>query len=173
VKFRFFLFFAILFLLGNLTTVPAQVDSVIGQVTSSLSESFVSGMSGDGRFVVFESNANVATENPRNADGNREVFLFDYAQSRIFQITNTKSLLKDQTMNPIFSNTKVEIVNVRPVISNGADNDGFRWIAFSSNATTSTPAAPNATNPGNFDANSFNVTMGDTTTNPLTSDGNT
>ncbi|HLM03066.1 MAG TPA: hypothetical protein VK400_18590 [Pyrinomonadaceae bacterium] len=167
-KFRFFLFFAILFLLGNLTTVSAQVDSVIGQVTSSTAESFVGGISGDGRFVVFESNGDVATENPRNADGNREVFLFDYAQRRIFQITNTKSLLKDQTMNPIFSNTRVEILNVRPVIS----NDG-RWLAFGSNATTSTPAAPNATNPGNFDANTFNVTTGTTTTNPLTSDGNT
>lgn len=172
-KFRFFLFFAVLFLLGNLTTVFAQVDSVIGQVTSATAESFVGGLSGDGRFMVFESNGNVATENPRNADGNREVFLFDYAQRRIFQITNTKSVLKDQTMDPIFSNTKVEILNVRPVISNGADAGGFRWIAFSSNATTSTPALPNATNPGNFDGNSFNVTTGSTTTNPLTSDGNT
>jgi uncharacterized protein (TIGR03437 family) len=168
VKFRFFLFFAILFLLGNLTNVSAQVDSVIGQVTSSASESFVGGLSGDGRFAVFESNGNVATENPRNTDGNREVFLFDYAQRRIFQITDTRSLLKDQTMPAIFSNTRVEILNIRPVIS----NDG-RWIAFGSNATTSTPTTPNATNPGNFNANSFNVTTGDTTTNPLTSDGNT
>jgi uncharacterized protein (TIGR03437 family) len=168
VKFRFFLFFAILFLLGNLTTVSAQVDSVIGQVTRSAAESFVGGLSGDGRFAVFESNGDVATENPRNADGNREVFLFDYAQRRIFQITDTKSLLKDQTANPIFSNIRVEILNIRPVIS----NDG-RWIAFGSNATTSTPAAPNATNPGSFDANSFNVTTGTTTTNPLTADGNT
>ena len=167
-KFRFFLFFAILFLLGNLTTVSAQVDSVVGQVTSSLAESFVGGLSGDGRFAVFESSGNVATENPRNADGNREVFLFDYAQRRIFQITDTKSLLKDQTMNPIFSNIRVEILNVRPVISNNG-----RWIAFGSNATTSTAAAPNATNPGSFDANSFNVTTGSTTTNPLTADGNT
>ncbi len=167
-KFRFFLFFAVLFLLGNLTTVSAQVDSVIGQITSSTTESFVGGISGDGRFVVFESSGNVATENPRNADGNREVFLFDYAQRRIFQITNTRSLLKDQAADPIFSNIRVEILNIRPVIS----NDG-RWLAFGSNATTSTPMTPNATNPGNFDANSFNVTMGSTTTNPLTSDGNT
>jgi uncharacterized protein (TIGR03437 family) len=168
VKFRFFLFFAILFLLGNLSNVSAQVDSVVGQVTSSGAESFVGGVSGDGRFVVFESSGDVATENPRNADGNREIFLFDYAQRRIFQITNTKSLLKDATMSPIFSNIKVEILNVRPVISNNG-----RWIAFGSNATTSTVAMPNATNPGSFDASSFNVTTGDTTTNPLTADGNT
>ncbi|MDQ3801184.1 MAG: hypothetical protein M3384_17320 [Acidobacteriota bacterium] len=167
-KFRFFLFFAFLFLLGNLTTVSAQADSVIGQITSSTAESFVGGISGNGRFVVFESTGNVATENPRNADGNREVFLFDYAQRRIFQITNTRSLLKDQAADPIFSNIRVEILNLRPVIS----ADG-RWIAFGSNATTSTPTTPNATNPGNFDANSFNVTSGGTTTNPLTSDGNT
>jgi uncharacterized protein (TIGR03437 family) len=169
VKFRFFLFFAILFLLGNLSTVSAQVDSVVGQITSSANESFVGGLSGDGRFAVFESNGDVATENPRNADGNREVFLFDYAQRRIFQITNTKSLLKDQTMSSTnVGNIKVEILNIRPVIS----NDG-RWLAFGSNATTSTPTTPNATNPGSFDANSFNVTTGTTTTNPLTSDGNT
>ena len=56
-------------------------------------ESFAGGMSGDGRFVVFESRGNVATVNPRNEDGNVEVFLFDYAQRRIFQITDTKSVL--------------------------------------------------------------------------------
>jgi hypothetical protein len=27
-----------------------------------------------------------------NADGNREIFLLDYAQRRIFQITNTKNV---------------------------------------------------------------------------------
>lgn len=173
-KFRFFLFFAILFLLGNLAPASAQVDSVIGQVTSSATESFVGGLSGNGRFAVFESNGNIATENPRNTDGNREIFLFDYAQRRIFQITNTTSLLKDATMSPIFSNIKVEILNVRPVISNAADANGNYWIAFGSNATTATPATPaNTTNPGNFNAASFNVTMGDTTTNPLTADGNT
>jgi uncharacterized protein (TIGR03437 family) len=174
VKLRFFLFFAILFLLGNLTTVSAQVDSVVGQVTSSTTESFVGGLSGNGRFAVFESNGNIATENPRNTDGNREIFLFDYAQRRIFQITNTTSLLKDATLTTIFSNIKVEILNIRPVISNAADANGNYWIAFGSNATTATPATPgNTTNPGNFNAASFNVTMGDTTTNPLTSDGNT
>jgi uncharacterized protein (TIGR03437 family) len=157
-----------------LVTVSAQVDSVIGQVTSSTTESFVGGLSGNGRFAVFESNGNVATENPRNTDGNREIFLFDYAQRRIFQITNTKSLLKDAALPPIFSNTKVEILNIRPVISNSADLNGNYWIAFGSNATTATPATPaNTTNPGNFDAAAFNVTMGDTTSNPLTSDGNT
>lgn len=167
-KFRFFLFFAILFLLGNSTIIFAQVDSLVGQVTASTSESFVGGLSGDGRFAVIESSGNIATENPRNTDGNREIFLFDYAQRRIFQITDTKSLLKDATMGTGFSNIRVDIVNARPVIS----NDG-RWIAFGSNATTSTPTTPNETNPGNFDGNAFNTTTGTTTTNPLTADGNT
>ena len=168
-KFRFFLFFAVLFLSGSLTTASfAQVDSLLGQVTSAVQESFVGGLSGDGRFAVIESTGNIATENPRNPDGNREIFLFDYAQRRIFQITDTRSLLKDQTMGTGFSNVRVEIVNVRPVIS----NDG-RWIAFGSNATTSTPTMPNDTNPGGFNGNAFNTTTGSTTTNPLTSDGNT
>lgn len=113
-------------------------------------ESFAGGMSGDGRFVVFESRGNVATVNPRNEDGNVEVFLFDYAQRRIFQITDTKSVLFDTTRAATFDNIRVAINNTRPVIS----NDG-RWIAFGSNATTSTPLVPDDTNPGRFDGNAY------------------
>src|SRR5204863_6681374 len=57
--------------------------------------SFAGDMTGNGRFVVFESNGDVATEKTasrNNADGNREIFLGDYAQRRIFQITNTKNV---------------------------------------------------------------------------------
>jgi len=165
VKFHIFIVLIIITLLANFSPVSAQADSFIGQITSSPAESFVGGISGDGRLVVFESTGNLATENPRNADGNREIFIFDYAQRRIFQITDTKSLLTDTTKTAIFSNVKVEIINTRPVISNNG-----RWIAFGSNATTSTPAAANNTNPGSFDANSFTDSTGN---NPLTSDGNT
>ena len=129
----------------------AQADSVIAQVTNSAAESFAGSMSGNGRFIVFESRGNIATENPRNQDGNNEIFLFDYAQRRIYQITDTKSVLFDPSVSgAIFSNVRVEILNTRPVIS----NDG-QWIAFSSNATTSRPTTPNSTNPGAFDGNSF------------------
>ncbi len=160
-----FLFLIISIIGGGLESVSAQVNSVVGQVTNSLtSQSFAGGISGNGRFVVFESTGNLATQNARNADGNREIFLFDYAQRRIFQITDTKVLLNDPTMSNLNINTKVDIDNTRPVIS----NDG-RWIAFSSNATTSTPSAPNNTNPGNFDANSFTDMDGN---NVLTKDGN-
>ncbi len=169
----------------------AQTDSVIGQVSNSNAESFAGGMSGNGRFVVFESRGNLATDNPRNTDNNVEIFLFDYAQRRIFQITDTKSVLFNTTLLPTFNNIRVEISNTRPVIS----NDG-RWIAFSSNATASTPAAPDTTNPGSFDGNSYTsptptITPTPTPTgtptatptgsptatptpaaNPLTSDGN-
>ena len=130
-KFHIFVFFVIITLFGSLSTVPAQVDSAIGQITNSPTESFAGGISGDGRLVVFESTGDIATENPRNADGNREIFVFDYAQRRIFQITNTKSLLSDPTMAATFSNIKVEISNLRPTIS----NDG-RWIAFGSNVNS-------------------------------------
>ncbi len=142
----------------------SRIDSVIGQITSSAAESFAGGISGDGRFVVFESTADIATENPRNSDGNREIFLFDYAQRRIFQITNTTGLRTDTTGTFASNNIKVLIINLRPVISNNG-----RWIAFGSNATTSTAAAPNATNPGNFNAESFNTPA----PNPLLTDGNT
>src|SRR5215218_7812080 len=144
--------------------VAAQADTAIGQFTSSTEESFAGGISGDGRFVVFESKGNIATENPRNADFNTEIFIFDYAQRRIFQITDTKSVLNNTATLPVSTNLKVEISNKRPVIS----SDG-RWIAFGSNATTSTVGAPDATNPGSFDGNAFTPASG---VNPLTLDGN-
>lgn len=164
-KFHILVFLAIIFLTANLLPVSAQIDSVLGQITSSDRDVFAGGMSGDGRFVVFESSGNIATVNPRNSDNNREIFLFDYAQRRIFQITDTKSLLIDTTKTSTFDNIKVDIVNIRPAISTNG-----RWIVFGSNATTSTPAAPNNTNPGSFNANSFTAADG---TNPLTADGNT
>ena len=110
------------------TPVP-QPATFIGQVTNSGAESFAGAISGDGRFVVFESRGDLATENPRNADGNVEIFLFDYAQRRIFQITDTKSVLWHNALGFVSSNIRVEITNRRPTIS----SDG-RWVAFSSNA---------------------------------------
>ena len=178
-KFHIFAFFtAIILLFSSVSSASAQADSVIGQVTSSTAESFAGGISGDGRFIVFESTGDLATyrgENNEinNADGNREIFLFDYAQRRIFQITNTKALLKDTTKAPTFDNVRVNIANIRPVISRLPDDNGNYWIAFSSNATTSTPTSVNATNPGNFDGNAFTTGTGTNTTNPLTTDGNT
>ena len=157
--------YRILFLLITIFTLAvssfSQVDSLVGQVSNSGFESFAGGISGDGRFIVFESRGNVATENPRNADGNLEIFLFDYAQRRIFQITDTKSVFyDDKVATEISFNVRVAILSTRPVIS----NDG-RWIAFSSNATRAFPGDPTAmppvpaflstTNPGSFDGNAF------------------
>ncbi|HEY0461866.1 MAG TPA: hypothetical protein VGC97_22225 [Pyrinomonadaceae bacterium] len=197
-KFHIFAFFAVIILLSSFLTASAQVDSVIGQVTSSANQSYAGGISGDGRFIVFESAGDLATVNPRNADGNIEVFLFDYAQRRIFQITDTKSLLTNTANAPTFNNIKVDITNTRPVISNQPDANGNYWIALSSNATCAypgnpaatpaTPAISSVTNPGNFDANApfepapnpsdppvnkCSVTSGTTTTNNLVNDGNT
>ena len=149
-KFRILVTFVFIFLCVNAVKISAQADTALGQITNSTSESFAGGISGDGRFVVIESRGNIATENPRNTDGNREIFLFDYAQRRIYQITDTKSVLTDTTVSATLnSNIKVEISNLHPVIS----TDG-RWIAFASNATTSMAGtAPNGTNPGGFDGN--------------------
>jgi len=164
VKFHIFIFFAIIVFSINLSSASAQADSVIGQITSSAQESFANGISGDGRLIVFESTGNIATENPRNADGNREIFLFDYAQRRIFQITDTRSLLTDTTKTGTTDNIKVSIVNLRPTIS----NDG-RWIAFGSNANSLLQPIANLT-PGNFDANALTDSTGG---NALRQDGNT
>src|SRR5436190_6794701 len=77
-------------------TPSATPDPFVVQVTSSPQSfySFAGDLTANGRFVVFESDGNLDTQNPRNADGNREIFLIDYAQRRIFQLTNTKSVQK-------------------------------------------------------------------------------
>lgn len=150
VKLRFLSLFVIV-LFSASVNVMAQADTVIAQLTNTSVDAVPRSISGDGRFIVFESRGNIATENPRNADGNLEIFLFDYAQRRIFQITDTKSvLLNPSTGVTTFNNIHIDINNRRPVIS----NDG-RWIAFASNATTSRPTAPDTTNPGSFDGNAF------------------
>jgi len=139
-------------------TLPTNPDSFITQLTSSASDSFAGDMSGNGRFVVIESTGDIATDNPRNSDHNREIFLADYAQRRIFQITATKSTLKPgasptptPTPSPTASPTptpspanedpntiQYQVSNNKPVIS----NDG-KWIVFTSNAG----------NPADFDGN--------------------
>src|SRR5882724_6858770 len=85
------------------STSASTPDAYVTQVTNSnrLSAttqvgSFASDVTANGRFVVIESNGDIATEKTatrNNEDGNREIFLFDYAQRRIFQLTNTKSVL--------------------------------------------------------------------------------
>jgi uncharacterized protein (TIGR03437 family) len=147
-------------LLGASVSINAQTtpDPFVAQVTTSTSNSYVSDMSGNGRFVVIESTGDIGTDKSvhNNADGNREIFLFDYAQRRIFQITDTKSARVDTTKPALstttpsdFSNVKVEVSNNHPVLSNNG-----RWIAFSSNAST----------PGSFD--------GDANSAALVADGN-
>ncbi|MFN2511564.1 MAG: hypothetical protein ABR568_08990 [Pyrinomonadaceae bacterium] len=123
-------------------------------------------ISANGRLVVFESNGDLATDRSaarNNSDGNREIFIADYAQRRIFQITNTKNVPKSTptptpTPTPAPSPTptpsptpadpaqiQIEISNNRPVISLepalNASNQRVYTIVFSSNAP----------NPGNFD----------------------
>lgn len=81
--------------------VDGTANPFIAQITSSSTQSSYAGdISGDGRFVVIESTGDIATENPDNADFNREVFLYDHAQRRIFQITHTKSALREPSACP-------------------------------------------------------------------------
>jgi len=128
----------------------AQVDSGVKRFTLSDAESYVSDTSGDGRFVLIQSNGDIATYNPRNSDRNFEIFLMDVAQRHIFQVTDTKSATQTTTCPQSPQSTiRLAIHNSDSMIS----NDG-RWIVFSSNATTSVSSSqPNGTNPGNFDAN--------------------
>ncbi|HEX8072004.1 MAG TPA: hypothetical protein VF546_18795 [Pyrinomonadaceae bacterium] len=123
------------------TPAPVASPSPLGSADVN---AYVGDVSGDGRFVVFESKGDLATIPPgaatrtvTNGDGNREIFLWDAAQRRIFQLTNTRSALVDNAASPfVNTNIAVEVSNNRPQIS----RDG-RWIVFSSNAPT----------PGSFD----------------------
>ncbi|HYP52903.1 MAG TPA: hypothetical protein VEQ42_05150, partial [Pyrinomonadaceae bacterium] len=155
----------LLFVFGANLAASAQTpgptpDTFTAQVTNSqTNDAFAYGISGNGRFVVIESTGNLAPENPlapttgrNNADGNREIFLFDYAQRRIFQITNTRDALVNPANPRIpttnardFSNIAVEVSNHRPVIS----YDG-KWIVFSSNAAID---GNNSVGPGGFNGN--------------------
>ena len=147
----------------------ATPDQFLAQITHGPlgRDSNAGDMSANGRFVVFESNADVSTLKPTqttkfpdNTDGNREIFLYDYAQRRIFQITNTKSVAKPTatptpaasptaTPSPTpldFSNTQIEVANLRPMISFQGSTNTFT-IVFSSNAPV-TPALFNGVDPG-------------------------
>ena len=170
------------FTTGALHSVEAQVssptpDPFTVQLTSTPNNSFgsfVSDMTANGRFVVFTSNGNVATENPNNADGNREIFIADYAQRRIFQITNTKNVPNPSpspspTPTPSASPTpspsptptpvptpadptlvKIQIDNRGPMISfapPAVDGQRIYTIVFSSNAP----------NPKSFDGTEGNL----------------
>src|SRR5690349_9178626 len=89
---------------GSLASVSAQTttptpDPFVVQLTQTPSAAFstsIGDMTANGRFVVFVSNGDLSTEKTidgrNNADGNREIFLADYAQRRIFQLTNTKNV---------------------------------------------------------------------------------
>jgi uncharacterized protein (TIGR03437 family) len=147
-------------LFGASLSIQAQTtpDPFVAQISTSTGNSFAGDTSGNGRFVVIESTGDIGTDKSvhNNADGNREIFLFDYAARRIFQITDTKSARVDTTKPAIdsttplnFSNVKVEVSNNKPAISNNG-----RWITFSSNAST----------PGSFD--------GDANSAALVADGN-
>lgn len=149
----------LLFLVMSVSASAQTPDTFTTQVTSSTRDSFTNGISGNGRFAVIESTANIPVTmidangvkvvKGDNEDGNREIFLLDYGQRRIFQITHTKSALLAATASPTPTPTPtatptpgapstidIEVSNNKPVIS----YDG-RWIAFSSNAP----------NPASFD----------------------
>jgi uncharacterized protein (TIGR03437 family) len=132
------------------TTIPATPTPTASPTptpTPQPRNSYANDISGNGRFVVIESAGDIATDRSsarNNADGNQEIFLFDYAQRRVFQITNTKSALVDAAKSPTDqTNVDVHVVNLQPSIS----HDG-RFIVFESNAYSD--AAPSLS-PKNFD----------------------
>ena len=112
---------------GSLAPVAAQIssptpDPFVVQLTSSPSTTFntvMADMSANGRFVVFTSNGDVATEKTagrNNADGNTEIFLADYAQRRIFQITNTRHVPNPTaTPSPTTNMSRPDLNTLRPV----------------------------------------------------------
>ena len=164
----------------------ATPDPFAVQLTSSPGGfySFAGDVSANGRFVVFESNGDVATEkvpsknpdgtlNPNarnNEDGNREIFIADYAQRRIFQLTNTRNVQKptptpSPTPTPTATPTpspgatpaptpvptppnlglvKIEISNNHPMIS-------FEPVLLAGKRIYTIVFSSNAPDPSNFD----------------------
>ena len=145
----------------------ATPNPFVAQLTSSPGgfQSFAGDLSLNGRFVVVESNGDISTERTtarNNEDGNRELFLIDYAQRRIFQLTNTRNVQKPPpsptpTPTPAASPTptpspvptpadpalvKYEVSLNRPVISfepplvGGPGGTRTYTIVFSSNSPT-------------------------------------
>jgi uncharacterized protein (TIGR03437 family) len=143
------------------TPTPTATATPTPTPSSQPRNSFANDISGSGRFVVIESAGDIATDRSsarNNADGNQEIFLFDYAQRRVFQITNTKSALKSTTGSTTDqTNIDVQVVNLQPVIS----HDG-RFIVFESNAYIDANAS---LTPKNFD--------GQANAAALKTDGNT
>jgi uncharacterized protein (TIGR03437 family) len=173
--------FGAIVLVGAQTSLPPTPESVVAQITSTTipavptptpsatptptatptasptptpplnRSSFASSIDGSGRFVVIESDGDIATDSSdarNNRDGNQEIFLFDYAQRRIFQITDTRNALKSAAASPIDpANIEVRVVNLNPQIS----HDGRR-IVFISNAYVDGNAAAN---PRRFNGNDF------------------
>ncbi len=167
-----FVLFLGAFSLAEGQTVSATPDPFAIQLTSSPQGfgSFAGDITANGRFVVFESNGNLDTQDPRNADANREIFLIDYAQRRIFQLTNTKNVQKppatpSPTPTPTATPTpspgatptptpaptpadpsqiKLEISNNRPMIS-------FEPELLAGKRTYTIVFSSNAPNPGLFD----------------------
>ena len=162
----------------------ATPDPFVSQVTNSARESFAGDISANGRFVVIQSNGDIATEKTaarNNQDGNLELFLYDYAQRRVFQLTNTRSVLNppgspsptpspspspsvsptaSPTPTPVsFTNIKIDVSNNRPMISlEGAvpaAGQHTYTIVFSSNAP-GTPASFDGTDPGTPANTDFN-----------------
>ncbi len=147
-------------------TPSATPDPFVAQITTSPAggtfNPFISAagdITANGRFVVIESNGDISTEKTasrNNADGNREIFLFDYAQRRIFQITNTRNTPRaSATPTPTPSATptpspsptpadpaqiQIEVSNNRPMITfepplvGGPGGTRAFTIVFSSNA---------------------------------------
>lgn len=163
------------------STSSSTPDAFLAQVTRATRDSFATDISANGRFVVFEATADSATlkpgetastKSPTNTDGNTEIFLYDYAQRRVFQLTNTKAVLNPSssptaspspspspspsvspsasptpTASPTpvsFSSIKIDIQNKRPMISaDPALSGGLR--------TYTIVFSSNAPNPQNFD----------------------
>ncbi len=170
---------------GALTTAQSPASSTpdffVSQVTNSGGDSFAGDMSANGRFVVIESSGDISTEKTatrHNQDGNREIFLYDYAQRRIFQLTDTKSVLNPPgspsptpspspspsatptgsptpTPSPVPtpvdpSNVAIEVGNSRPMISlEPLLVAGSRtYTIVFSSNAPVTPASFDGTNPG-------------------------
>jgi uncharacterized protein (TIGR03437 family) len=144
-------------------------DPFVAQLTSSTIGgpthpffSTAADITGNGRFVVIESNGDIATQNKNNADGNFEIFLVDYAQRRIFQLTNTRNVPKapssatptptpSATPTPTPAPTPADPAQVQIEIGNKDPMISFEPVLVGGSRVYTIVFMSNAPNPANFD----------------------
>jgi len=102
---------------------PPDPNMVVTQISSATTNSEGAAPATSGRYVSMESTANPAGQ---NADGNREIFMFDTHKSRWWQVTNTVAPFDSQ--RPSTSTGRQVLFDSTADLVPGQNTDGNREL---------------------------------------------